>query len=100
MDDKELLQQTFEMTRDNNRMLHAMRRGAFFGGLFRLVFWVILIGGPIVFYYAYAAPYVDQILAAYAGIRGDVQSIKNVTSQIPDIRNLDIEGLLKQAGQR
>lgn len=95
-----MIQQVFEMTRDNNRMLHAMRRSAFFGGLLKLVFWVIIIGGPIVFYYTYAAPYVDQILAAYTGIRGDVQSIKNVTNQIPDIGNLDIQKLLNQAGQR
>ncbi len=100
MDEKEMIQQTFEMTRDNNRMLHAMRRNAFFGGLMRLAFWVIIIGGPIVFYYAYAAPYVDQMLAAYAGIKGDVQSIKDVTNKIPNLGDLNIEGLLKQAGQR
>ncbi len=97
MDDKEMMQQMFEMTRDNNRMLHAMRRNAFFGGLMRLAFWVVLIGGPIVFYYAYAQPYVDQILSAYSGIKGDVQSIKDVTNQIPNLGNLDIEGLLKGA---
>ena len=100
MDEKEMMQKTFEIARDNNRMLHAMRRNAFFGGLFRLAFWAVLIGGPIVFYYAYAQPYVDQILSAYSGIKGDVQSIKNVTNQIPNLGNFDIEGLLKQAGQR
>ena len=54
-------QELLRLTRENNRMLHAMRRGAFFGGLFKILLWAALIIGPLWYYQTYLAPLVQNM---------------------------------------
>lgn len=76
-------------------MLHAMRRNAFLGGIFRIIFWIVIIGGPVVFYVYYAKPYLDEFFAAYAGLRSEIGKVTDLTSQLP---GLDLGGVLNKVG--
>ena len=51
------LQEIYRLTKENNQMLHAMRRNAFLGGLFKFIFYaVVFIALPAWVYITYLAP--------------------------------------------
>lgn len=72
-EEKEILKKTLELTQENNRMLHSIRRGMVWGRAFRIIYWVILIGAAVGIYY-YISPYIDSAIAAYGNVKGDLQS--------------------------
>lgn len=55
--DKQKLEEMYRLEKDNNRMLHSMRRNAFWGGLFKFIFYIlILVVAPLWIYTTYFAP--------------------------------------------
>ena len=44
------------LTKENNKMLHAMCRSAFFGGIFKLLMWAAFIIVLLWLYMQYLAP--------------------------------------------
>jgi hypothetical protein len=67
--ESELVRRTYELAQDNNRMLHAMRRNAFFGGLFRLVLWIVAVGVPLYLYFVYFQPVVEQLMQSIGAMK-------------------------------
>ncbi len=51
-------------------MLHSMRRSAFWGGLFKVIFWIVIIVAPIWFYSAYLAPVVESFQNTVNQVQG------------------------------
>ena len=91
-----MMQELYRLTKDNNRMLHSMRRGAFWGGLFKLVFYAALLLVPLWFYMQYLAPVVNQALQTMQQVQGtgaqaqaqfaDFQkALQDLQSQIPGL---------------
>ena len=75
--EKILLEQTAELTQENNKVLHKLlraQRWSQFGSLLR---WVVIVGSILGAYY-YLQPYLDNVIRAY----------QNVTSALPDINAL------------
>ncbi len=68
--DADKLEDLLRLTRENNRMLHAMRRNAFIGGLFRFVVWVALLIIPLWLYMQYIAPVMESTFNAMQQIQG------------------------------
>ena len=66
----DLLRETYELAKENNRMLHKMRRNAFWGGVLKVLIWVGLIAAPIWFYSVYLAP----IVQSFQNTVGQVQT--------------------------
>lgn len=57
----DLLHETHELAKDNNRMLHSMRRRAFWGGVLKFIVWfVLLVVAPLWLYSTYLAPIVQS----------------------------------------
>ena len=67
---QDLLQQTYQLAKENNRMLHAMRRHAFFSGLIKLVVYAALLILPFWLYLQYLSPQVDRMLNIMKQIQG------------------------------
>ena len=65
-----LLEEIHRLTLENNRLLHKMRRGAMWGRLFTLVFYLVLFLGPIWFYATYLNGTVQQLLQTYHQVQG------------------------------
>jgi hypothetical protein len=66
-DIKELLR----VTRDNNKLLHKMRRNSFWGGIIKFVIYILLfVVGPLYLYATYLAPVVNQMTKTYSEIQG------------------------------
>jgi predicted PurR-regulated permease PerM len=66
----DLLQQTYQLAKENNRMLHAMRRHAFISGIIKLLVYAALLVIPFWLYIQYLSPQVDRILKTMNQIQG------------------------------
>ena len=73
-EDKEILRKTLDISQRNNRMLEKISRGMFWGRVFRYIYWAVIIGIGVGAYY-FIQPYIDQILEAYGGFKGNINNI-------------------------
>lgn len=92
--DHELLQRTYELARENNKMLHAARRNAFWGGLLKFVLYAAFLFIPLWAYMQYLSPVVNEALKtmekvqgtnaqAQAQLSGFENALKQLQSKIP-----------------
>ena len=63
-------QEIYRLVKENNRMLHAMRRNAFWGGLIKFIIYAALLLAPIWLYLQYLAPVVNEALKTMQQIQG------------------------------
>jgi hypothetical protein len=64
------LDELVRLTKENNRMLHAMRRNAFLGGLFKFILWAAFIIIPLWLYMQYLAPVMTSMMDTMEQIQG------------------------------
>lgn len=72
-EEREMLKKTLELSQENNKMLHALKRSLFWGRVIRIIYWAIIIGAAIGVFY-YIEPYLDGIIDAYGSVKGDLKS--------------------------
>lgn len=65
-----MLQEMYRLTKENNRMLHKMRRNALWGGVIKFIFWAVVLLAPLWFYMAYLAPVVNDMMRTVQQIQG------------------------------
>jgi len=71
MPPSEDLKELMRLTKENNRMLHKMRRNAFWGSIIKTVLYLVFfIGIPLWIYATYLSPVVEQVLGTYQQIQG------------------------------
>ena len=85
--DEHQLKEVLELTRENNRMLHAMRRNAFLSGLVRFVFWALILGSSTWFYIQYLNPMLTQALNALQKVQGTSAQVQGQINSLPNILN-------------
>ena len=73
---KELLKANLELSQENNKMLHAIRRSMQMSRVMSFVYWAFIIGSALGAYYI-AQPYIDQVLNLYSGATDTINGIKN-----------------------
>jgi len=64
------LEEIFRLTRENNRMLHAMRRNAFLGGILKLAIYAAMVVIPLWLYLQYLAPVVNDMQKMLVQVQG------------------------------
>jgi len=72
----------YELVKENNHILKGMRRASRWTSIFRVIYWVLIIGASLGAYY-FVQPYVDTLVKSYQGIRGDINNVKSVVNKIP-----------------
>lgn len=72
-EERQMLKKALELSQENNEMLRSMKRNMFIGRIFRIAYWIVIIGAGVGAYY-YIEPYLDGAVSAYGSIKGDVQS--------------------------
>ena len=72
-DEKEILKKTLELSQENNKMLHSIKRSILRGRIFQIIYWIIIVGAAIGAYY-YVEPYIDSAVGAYGSVKGDLKS--------------------------
>lgn len=73
--EEELLERTYEVEKENNKMLKKLYRDMWWSRVFRTVYWVVILGAMLGTYY-YVQPYIDPIFKAYTNLSGMVESLK------------------------
>ena len=83
---RELLEKNLAIAEDTNRMVHKLRRGAWWGRIFTLVFWVVLIVAPVAAYYyyfqSYIQPYAQKVEQLYTQYQQGSQQAQQYQSQL------------------
>lgn len=89
-----LLKETYELARDNNKMLHAAKRNAFIAGTFRVVMYAAFIVLPMYFFYTTIVPMlndtaakVNSVSAKVQGAQTQVQSMGDTLQQYKNLLN-------------
>lgn len=78
------LDELLRLTKENNKMLHAMRRSAWLGGIFRLISWIALVIIPLWLYMQFIAPVMQSMLQTYEQIQGSSASAQAQLTQMGD----------------
>jgi len=61
-DMRDLLEESISVSKENNKILHSMRRSARFSFVGKILFWIIMLGIPAYLYITYLAPIVTSIV--------------------------------------
>lgn len=72
-EERELLQRSVKLAEDNNTMLRSIVRSMRTARIMSIVYWVFIIGSAVGAYYL-IQPYVDALMAAYGGFKGNVDN--------------------------
>jgi len=75
-DAKKLLEENLRLSKENNRLLHKMKRAATLGLIFRLLWISVLIGIPVALYVYIIQPY-------YESVREGAQQFQEQVGEIP-----------------
>ena len=81
MDDKKL-EEMYQTTMENNKMLKSMRRSAFIGGIMKAIWWVVILIVLPYLSWIYLQPYLDNIMQQYQNIQGTTQQYSNDANQL------------------
>ena len=69
--DEQAQQEMYRLVKENNHMLHKMRRNAFWGGLIKLVIYgVLFLAVPLWLYTTYLAPVLESTMRTMNQIQG------------------------------
>ena len=63
---KKLLEETLALTRENNSMLHSMKRSMVMARAMTIFYWLFIIGSAIAAYY-FIQPYFSRLMNVYGG---------------------------------
>ncbi len=66
--EKDMLKRALELSEQNNEMLRGMRRSMRIGMIFKVVYWLIVIGLAVGAYY-FIQPFFDQVIDSYYEIQ-------------------------------
>ncbi|MDB5204909.1 MAG: hypothetical protein JWP09_937 [Candidatus Taylorbacteria bacterium] len=83
MEDNELrkmVEETMELSKDNNRILHSIQRRERMTQVFRVVYWLILLGAGAGLYY-YIQPYIDELVKAYGNIVDTQHKVADISGK-------------------
>ena len=73
---KKLLEETLALAKENNGMLHSLRRSMRVARFMSFLYWVLIIGSAFGAYY-FVEPYIDQM----KGIYGEASGLLNGLGQ-------------------
>ena len=80
--EKELLEKTYELSKENNHILRGIRSSNRWAAIFKLFYWVIIIGVSIGAFY-YLQPYLDIATKTYKSIQGDLNNVNSLVKSLP-----------------
>ncbi len=83
--EKELLEKTYELAVENNKMLHKIRRAHKRSVFFRFFYWAIIIGVSIGAFY-FLEPYIKAVTGAYNGLQTELSNVKSIVNKFPGLR--------------
>ena len=83
-EERQLLRETADLTKENNKILRGIRRSNRFSAFFRFIYWALIIGSAIGAYY-YIQPFIDPLMKGFTSIQQNIQSVKDATNKLPSL---------------
>lgn len=80
--DSKKLDELLELTRENNKILHGMRRTQRWGSVFTIVYWAVILGSILGTYY-YFQPTLQKYMSLFESSINSIQKLQKTTSGIP-----------------
>lgn len=84
-EERSLLQQTYELAKENNQILRGIRRTGRIGTILKVCYWAVIILISLGAY-VFIQPYLDQLKSIYSGAQEGLNSIKDITGGINSIK--------------
>jgi hypothetical protein len=72
---KKLLEETFSLAQDNNKILHAMRRSMRWANVMTTIYWLLIIGTAVGAFY-FLQPYINQVVKTYGSVSAALKNFK------------------------
>lgn len=76
------IDELLELTKENNKILHGMRRTQRFSSFFTLVYWAVILGSIFGTYY-YFQPTIQKYMKTIQTSMGIIQSFEKAAGSIP-----------------
>jgi hypothetical protein len=71
---QDLLKEIFRLERDNNQILHSMRRSAFMWGIIKFILYAGFLLAPVWFYMTYLSGTLDTMINTMNKLQGGAES--------------------------
>ncbi len=84
---QEKLDEMYEIVQENNELLSSLLRREKIAIFFKVVYWVIILGGIFGAYY-YAQPYLQTVTNNVGIAQQALQKLEALSSGIPEVSNL------------
>ena len=84
--DKDLLEKTYEMEKENNGILKGIRNTNRWAIFFKVFYWTIIVGISVGAFY-FVQPYVDKFLQTYQNLQSDLGGVKSVINKVSNKTN-------------
>lgn len=81
-EEKELLQKTFELSEENNKILRGLRSVNRWSYTMKIIYWAFIIVVAFSAYF-YVQPYVEILDNTYNNIRNNVNTLNSVAKKLP-----------------
>jgi hypothetical protein len=78
--EKELLEKTYELEKENNRMLRSIRNSGRWALIFRVFYWLIIIGLSVGAFY-FIQPYLQSLMDTYSNVQDSIGNINSLWSK-------------------
>jgi len=77
---KQEVEELKSLTQDTNRVVHKLRRNIWWGRLWTIIWWAVILGltGAS---YLYLQPYIQKATAAYGNVKGFQLQVENFFAQ-------------------
>ena len=78
---KKLLEETFSLAQENNKMLHSIRRSMVLARIMSFMYWVLIIGSAVGAYY-FIQPYIEQLIGIYGGAKSNLDEVGSLLNNL------------------
>jgi len=78
-EERKILEETYRLTKENRKDLKKIRRHMTLGTIFRTIYWVLIIGVGIGFFY-FLQPYLDNLIGTYSGLTDRIDTVNSFFS--------------------
>ena len=82
IDHEELLQRTYALAKENNKLLKKMRRGAWIGFIIKLIVFVVL---PWWMYITFLQPLLGQVVGVFGKVQDTAQNVGITPQQLQQL---------------
>jgi Na+/proline symporter len=76
---KKLLEETYSLEEENNRMLHALKRSMLWSRIMSVIYWILILGISVGAFY-FIQPFLDQATSMYDSIKSNIDSASSLFS--------------------